>query len=203
MEFEKPKPVTYADPAKPGNLSSTNLLPWQRTVDPSTHEEIGKAINSAETIQSSNEGLKAAEDASNAIMNSVKLPGMSQALSARAGKKFLLGQSSNRQSLNAQNVTRQQRELRRLGTQMQNIEQLKKINAEGQLRYADQIAEYNNNLEMAKYQTLSNILGGAGSFYGGALGGNMMKGAKAQEPKKASNGMERANAGDDIYGSLA
>lgn len=74
-------------------------------------------------------------------------------------------------SLSSNNVVRQQREMARIGSQLNSMEKLKIENAKGQLRFADQIADYNNNLEISKYQVLGNVLGNVGSFYGGALGG--------------------------------
>lgn len=186
MEFEKPKPVTYANPEHPGNLSDTNLLPWQRTITPETHEALGKAINSAENIQTNNEGLPGAEAAADSVMNSAS-PSMATALSRRAQQRYAIGKSANRQSLTANNVNRQRREVTRIASQMNKVELLKRHNAEGQIRFADQIAEYNDNLEVAKYQVLGNMLGGMGSFAGSYAGGGFgEKKAASQKPDTSS-----------------
>jgi len=202
VEFDKPQETTYADPAHPGNLSPTNLLPWQKNVSTQTHEAIGNEINAAENIQNDNQGVNRAEQAASAIMNGGSSPGLSRALSQRASTLYATNKAQNRLSLSQDNVVRQQRSMARIGSQLNSIEKLKMANAAAQLRFADQIAEYNDNLEMSKYQVLSNVIGNMGSFYGGALG-NMSKESRGQfmsqlrdgisgGPKRASNGMERA-----------
>lgn len=171
VEFDKPQETTYADPAHPGQLSPTRLLPWQRNVSTETHEALGKEINSAEAIQDNAEGVSRAEQAASAIMAGSSTPGFSQALSARANQQYAINKAQNKMSLSSNNVVRQQREMARIGSQLNSMEKLKIENAKGQLRFADQIADYNNNLEISKYQVLGNVLGNVGSFYGGALGG--------------------------------
>ena len=98
-----------------------------------------------------------------------------------------LNQAQTSYDLKNRNVQRQQREVQRLGQQLNNVEKLKMLNYEGQLRYADQIADYNDNLQAAKYQVLGSIIGGMGSFYGGLGGMGMHKmGTQRDQPRDAS-----------------
>lgn len=179
MEFQTPK-IERVDLNEPGTLSENRILPWQHAPSEETHQAIGQQIQSAEGM--AGEGQKSAADAASAIWSRGR-SGMSQALSSRANKLFSLGQKSNELNLGNKNVNRQRREIGRIGSELNDIERLKKLNTEGQLRYADQIADYNNNLEIAKFQVLGNIIGGMGAFYGSAAG-NMSKGGLGQEMSK-------------------
>lgn len=183
VEFDKPQETTYADPAHPGLLSPTHLLPWQRNVSTETHQAIGNEINSAESIQNNAEGVSRAEQAASAIMAGSSTPGFSQALSARANQQGAINRAQNKLSLSSNNVVRQQREMQRIGAQLNSIEKLKIENAKGQLRFADQIADYNEKLETAKYQVLGGIINGAASFYGGMAGSGMGKKGGSSEPE--------------------
>jgi len=173
MEDFKVPQTTYADPEHPGKLTSTNILPWQTNISDETHQNLGGLIKDTAGIVERGEGQGSASAASNAIFNMARGGGMSQALSSRASKMMGLNEASNDFDLKNKNVRRQQREIQRLGHQLNNVEKLKTLNYEGQLRYADQIADYNDNLQAAKYQILGNIIGSMGSFYGGMAGMGM------------------------------
>jgi len=182
-DFKLPKPTTYANLEQPGVLSSTNLLPWQTNVSDETHKNLGTLIKDTEGMVQRQEGQGVANAASNAIFNMAKGGGMSQALSSRASKLMGLSGAENDFGLRNQNVHRQRREVSRLNAQLNNVEKLKMLNYEGQLRFADQVADYNDNLQAAKYEVLGSIIGGMGSFYGG-VAGNMSKGGLRKEMGK-------------------
>lgn len=164
--FALPSPETKQDLSKGGTLSETNTLPWQEGVKRETHETIGNQINN---LTKMNEGMPSATAAADAIW-SRGTGGMGKALSSRAQRMFQLGQKQNEVDLSNKNVHRRTREIQRIGAELNNIEKLKAINSEAQIRYADMIADYNNNLEIAKFQTLGAILGGYASI-GGAVTG--------------------------------
>jgi hypothetical protein len=111
-----------------------------------------------------------------------------------------LSNAENDFGLKNQNVHRQRREVSRLNAQLNNVEKLKMLNYEGQLRYADQIADYNDNLQAAKYQILGGILNSMGSFYGGALGGGLIGGGR-QNGGAQMNQMSARN--HENYGGIA
>lgn len=172
-DFEIPK-TEYVDPAHPGQLGANRLLPWQATLSDEGHKDIGGLIKDTEGIIPNKEGVQSANDASDALFNQ-NVPAASRALASRARRSLTINQKANAQQLGLGGVARQQRQMQRLQTDMQNVEKLKKINYEGQLRFADQISDYNDKLEAAKYQVLSNVISGAANFYGGVLGSKKTK----------------------------
>lgn len=165
-DFSVPK-IEHVDPANPGSLSQDRLLPWQTGIKESTHEQLGGLIKSSEDM--AKEGVQTASDAANTLFNQ-NVPQASQALASRAKRSFAINTAANASDLGLGGVQRQQRQVQRLKTSMANVERMKKLNYQGQLRFADQIADYNDNLERAKYNTLNTITTGAGNFYGGAMG---------------------------------
>lgn len=167
-DFSVPK-FEHVDPEKPGTLNQDKILPWQTAASAETHERIGGLIKDVEGIIPAKEGVNSANEAADAMFNQNVAPA-SRALASRARRSFDIKKSQNAQQLGLGGVQRQQREIQRIKTKMQNVERMKKINYEGQLRFADQIADYNDNLQRAKYNTLNTITTSAGNFYGGAAG---------------------------------
>lgn len=188
MEEFKAPATTYADPEKPGTLSATNILPWQENLSAEGHVNLGNQVNDVSGIIDRGEGRSSAGAASDAIFNMAKTPGMSSALSSRASKMMGLNKTQNDFDLKSKNVMRQQREMQRLGHELNNVERLKTLNYQGQLRYADQIADYNDKLQAAKYEILGGIVSSAGSFYGGMLGQGMHKMGTQRDQLRADAG---------------
>lgn len=168
MEFDY-KPPTVQQPNQEGTLSQDNLLPWQTTLGESGHKAMGNQINSIKNMGKTNEGVSTASNVADTLF-AQNTGSISKALNARASRNFATQQSQNKIGMGLKNVGRQQFEVKRALGNAANLERLKKINYEGQLRFADQIADYNRDLETSKFVTLGSIMSYGGSAAGMGMG---------------------------------
>lgn len=185
MEFQY-KPPTVQQPNEGGTLSQDNLLPWQTSLSESGHKAMGNQINSIENISKNNEGVSSGSAVANQLF-AQNTGSISKALNARASRQFATKQSQNQIGMGLKNVGRQQFEVKRALGNAANLERLKKINYEGQLRFADQIADYNRDLEASKFATLGSIMSyaGAGAGMGTAIMQEKKRDRERQEDRES------------------
>lgn len=137
------------------------------TVSPSQalRDNIQTQINDSAGIMSRNEGVASGSEAANALFNN-NTTTMSRALSNRANKRMALNRSENELSGTLKNYGRSREALGNVGNKVQTLEKLRQHNFAGQLKFADELANYNEKLETAKIGAIGSILGG---IAGGAM----------------------------------
>lgn len=117
-----------------------------------------------------NEGVKAGSDAANALF-AQNTAGISSALASRAKRQF--DRSMQRSNLNYQlkGYDRSRVALAHSMAERNEMYKLRKANIAGQLKFADEVANYNQAMETTKLGLLSSLIGGGMSVAGFALGG--------------------------------
>lgn len=161
------------------NLSETNVLPWQRTLDSGTQGLLSDRINTANNVHALDDSGGAAsygQDYAKGHMPTSLQGGMgmspnfTSALSTRATNQA--GESLGRMKIQSdlEAPGRQGNALANAGTQMRGAEQLKLHNFQQQVQYQDKVNAYNRAIDAARAQVLGSILGGIGKVAGMVIG---------------------------------
>lgn len=117
-----------------------------------------------------NEGIQSANDAAEAMF-AQNATGFSKALSSRARKAMTLGRSNNQVQGSIDNTLRQRARLQNSMSHLAQMHSLRKQNLMGQIKFADELANYQDAMEAAKLSVLGTVISGAGTAAGFALGG--------------------------------
>jgi len=153
--------------------NSNGMTPSIVSPSQELRDNIQKQISDAPGIMRNREGIASGGEAADAMFAN-NTSAISRSLSSRATKAFALGQSTNQLQGTLKNVNRSRMALGDVGNKMQQLQSLRRHNLMGQLRFADEIANYNDKLDAAKLGALGSIIGGiakggAKAFTGGSL----------------------------------
>ena len=115
------------------------------------------------------EGMRAGSEAANALFSS-NTANISKALQQKANRSFQRAES-RRNTMGAMDGFQRQRiAMAKDISDRQKMFELRKANFAGQLRWADEVTNYNNAMEATKIGLLGSIIGGGGKMLGMAMG---------------------------------
>lgn len=158
----------------PTNLDNLNPNAWGGEVNPSKLAIQMNAENVRQIPGIMNEGVKAGNDAANALF-AQSTTGISSALAARAKRNFTRDQSQRGITNQMRGFARSRMAIGEAAADQAQMWKLRRANFAGQLQWADQVANYNQAMETTKLGLLGSIISGgltvAGTLIGGPAGG--------------------------------
>lgn len=160
-------PQTFKPPT---NLDNLDPNKWGGEVNPS---KLALQMNAENVNQISGirkEGVKAGNDAANALF-AQNTGTISSALTARARKAFARNESQRGITNEMKGFARSRMAIGEAAAQQAQMWKLRRANFAGQLQWADQVANYNQAMETTKLGLLGSIISGGMAVAGFALGG--------------------------------
>lgn len=193
------------------NLSETNVLPWQRTLDEGTQGLLSDRINTASNAHALDDvpgAVKAGSDFGSGHMPTElngamgMNPNFTNALTARANTQANASLSRMKVQSDLDAPMREGNAMAAAGTQMRGAEQLKLHNFQQQVQYQDKVNAYNRAIDAERAQILGSILGGAGKLAGAALGNKGSEGSPVGGGNGGASGDSTSGSGptDNSYG---
>lgn len=163
------KPEQYK-PWAGHNVDDTMSTKWGGEVNPSDLAIQSNVENLKKIPGMGTQAIKAGTDAANALF-AQNTSGISSALSARAKKSFDRGQESYKLNSTLNNIQRQRSAMAQNSMEQATLFKMRKANFAGQLKWADEVSNYNRAMETTKLGLLNSIVNGFGKAAGFAMGG--------------------------------
>ena len=158
------------------NLSDTNLLPWQRSLDPASQGMITGQLNAAYHMPDMVNAAGASDDATSFLQNGIGPHNGTMGMNLSQGYLDSLNQRTNQQTsrnlekqkfaTDQSNIQKQGSALAQAGSNLAQNEQIKLGNFQQQMQYQQAVIQYNLALQGARNQIVGSIFGGVGSIMG-------------------------------------
>lgn len=154
----------------PTNLDRLDPNKWGGEVAPSKLAIQANAENVRAIPGLMNEGVRAGSDAAQTLF-SQNMPGISSAIASRAKRQLTRSESQRGITNQMKGFAKSRMAIGEAASEQAQMWKLRRANFQGQLEWADQVANYNQAMETTKLSLIGSIFSGAGAIAGAAIAG--------------------------------